>query len=186
MRPYSPGGELNALATARKGIIPPTPSSHRLRLGLPGYLILFAPLAFVPQRQLQSRWPPSPPAFLSISTHFTATPRIPPSSPALQPRSFECRSTVFDGISHPTYGTAYAPFTPSKSEQRSPPLYYRGCWHRVSRGFLLEYYHSGTVLTSRPLLPKDSSLQPEGLHPTRGVASSGLRPLRKILDCSLP
>ena len=42
-------------------------------------------------------------------------------------------------ISHPTHAAAYAPFTPSKSEQRSPPLYYRGCWHRVSRGFLLRY-----------------------------------------------
>ena len=26
--------------------MPPTPSAHRLRLGLPGYLIPFAPLAF--------------------------------------------------------------------------------------------------------------------------------------------
>ena len=31
-----------------------TPSNHRLGLGLPGYLILFAPLAFAPQRQLWS------------------------------------------------------------------------------------------------------------------------------------
>ena len=29
--------------------------------------------------------------------------------------------------------TAYAPFTPSKSEQRLHPPYYRGCWHGVSR-----------------------------------------------------
>ncbi len=29
----------------------PTPSIHRLRRGLPGYLILFAPHAFAPQRQ---------------------------------------------------------------------------------------------------------------------------------------
>ena len=28
---------------------------------------------------------------------------------------------------------AYAPFTPSKSEQRLLPPYYRGCWHGVSR-----------------------------------------------------
>ena len=35
---------------------------------------------------------------------------------------------------------AYAPFTPSKSEQRYGPLYYRGCWHRVSRPFLLRYH----------------------------------------------
>ena len=32
----------------------------------------------------------------------------------------------------------------------------------------------------------DSGLQPEGLNPARGVAPSGLRPLRKILDCSHP
>ncbi len=39
-----------------------------------------------------------------------------------------------------TYGPAYAPFTPSDSEQRSHPTYYRGCWHVVSR-CLLEWYH---------------------------------------------
>ena len=31
------------------------------------------------------------------------------------------------------------PFTPSDSGQRSPPTSYRGCWHVVSRGFLLRY-----------------------------------------------
>jgi hypothetical protein len=36
------------------------------------------------------------------------------------------------------------------------------------------------------LLPPDSALQPEGLRRARGVARSGLRPLPKILDCSLP
>ena len=34
---------------------------------------------------------------------------------------------------------AYAPFTPSKSGQRLPPTYYRGCWHVVSRDFLVDY-----------------------------------------------
>ena len=38
-------------------------------------------------------------------------------------------------ISPPTYQAAYAPFTPSDSGQRLHPLYYRGCWHRVSRCF---------------------------------------------------
>ncbi len=90
------------------------------------------------------------------------------------------------GISHPTHKTAYAPFTPSKPEQRLPPLYYRGCWHRVSRGFLLGYYQQYGVLIRPALLPHHSSLQSEDLHPARGVASSGLRPLRMILDCSLP
>ena len=42
-------------------------------------------------------------------------------------------------ISHLTYTPGYTPFTPSKSGQRLPPTYYRGCWHVVSRGFLLWY-----------------------------------------------
>ena len=60
-----------------------TPSIHRLRRGLPGYLILFAPHAFEPQRHLQSSKPPSPLVFLLISTHFTATLGIPLASPAI-------------------------------------------------------------------------------------------------------
>ena len=39
--------------------------------------ILFAPPAFAPQRQVRPRKPPSPPVFLLISAHFTATPGIP-------------------------------------------------------------------------------------------------------------
>src|SRR3954454_17673629 len=61
----------------------PTASSHRLRRGLPGYLILFAPHAFAPQRQYRSRRPPSPLVFLPISTHFTATQEILPPSTVL-------------------------------------------------------------------------------------------------------
>ena len=72
----------------------PTPSIHRLRRGLPGYLILFAPHAFVPQRQYQSSRPPSPLVFLLISTHFTATLGIPPASPGLEHRSFKCSPGV--------------------------------------------------------------------------------------------
>jgi hypothetical protein len=56
---------------------PPTSSFHRLQHGLPGYLILFATHAFAPQRQYESRKPPSPLVFFPISTHFTATPEIP-------------------------------------------------------------------------------------------------------------
>ena len=69
-------------------------SAHRLRLGLPGYLIPFAPLAFASQRQNLSREPPSPPEFLLISTHFTAPPGIPLSPPGLKPGSIRCRSSV--------------------------------------------------------------------------------------------
>ncbi len=42
-------------------------------------------------------------------------------------------------FSHPTRRSTYALFTPSKSEQRLSPPYYRGCWHGVSRDFLCGY-----------------------------------------------
>ena len=74
--------------------IPPTSSTHRLRRGLPGYLILFAPHAFEPQRQLCSSKSPSPLMFLLISTHSTATLGIPLTSPTLKPTSLECSSGV--------------------------------------------------------------------------------------------
>ena len=73
-----------------EGVSPPTPSNHRLRRGLPGYLILFATHAFEPQRQLQPSRPPSPLVFLLISTHFTATLGIPLASPSLKKNSFKC------------------------------------------------------------------------------------------------
>ena len=60
-----------------KGRKPLTLSTHRLRRGLPGYLILFDPHAFAHQRQLQTRKSPSPLVFLHISAHFTATHGIP-------------------------------------------------------------------------------------------------------------
>ena len=54
-----------------------TPSVHRLLCGLPGYLILFAPRTFAPQRQLSAGTLPSPSVFFQISTDFTPTPGIP-------------------------------------------------------------------------------------------------------------
>src|SRR5699024_9090910 len=88
------GGVLNALTSAPRGGNPLTPSTHRLRRGLPGYLILFATHAFAPQRQLQTRESPSPLGFLHISTHFTATRGIPLSSSVLKSFSFQCPSTL--------------------------------------------------------------------------------------------
>jgi hypothetical protein len=43
----------------------------------------------VSERQMQARRPPSPLVFLPISTHFTTTPGIPPSSDALKSSSIE-------------------------------------------------------------------------------------------------
>ena len=127
------------LAPAQKGSIPPTPSIHRLRRGLPGYLILFAPHAFAPQRQFSSRKSPSPPVFFLISTHFTATLGIPLSSPILQLPSFLPITGLSPALLRGTWEAACARFTPNNSGQRLPPTYYRGCWHVVSRGFLVRY-----------------------------------------------
>ncbi len=44
-------------------------------------------------------------------------------------------------ISHVTCQAAYELFTPNNSGQRSPPTYYRGCWHVVGRGFFCRYRH---------------------------------------------
>src|SRR5213595_3672416 len=88
---------LIALAAARWDWVPITPSIHSLGLDLLVDLTLFAPLAFAPQRQLWSSAPLSPQVFLPISTHFTATPGIPRTSPILQHGSFACKLPVEPG-----------------------------------------------------------------------------------------
>ncbi|KAK8985158.1 hypothetical protein V6N11_011997 [Hibiscus sabdariffa] len=80
----SPGGILNALATALHGSIRTALSIHHLRLGLLGYLIPFAPLAFVSQCQCRPSRVLSPLVFFPISTHFTAPPEIPSAPTVLQ------------------------------------------------------------------------------------------------------
>ena len=79
---------------AQQGSIPATPSIHRLQRGLPGYLILFAPHAFAPQRQLRPSKSPSPLVVLPISTHFTATLGIPLTSSALKLSSIKGNSNL--------------------------------------------------------------------------------------------
>jgi len=64
------------------------PSTHRLQRGLHGYLIRFAPHAFVPECQNCSSKLPSHLVFLPILTHFTTTPVIPLASPSLKSYSF--------------------------------------------------------------------------------------------------
>ena len=51
-------------------------------------------------------------------------------------------------------------FTPSNSGQRSPPTSYRGCWHVVSRGFLLRYRQLQVIS-----YPQVSSLKTELYNP---------------------
>src|SRR4030095_3725870 len=95
-----------------KGCNPPTTTCHRLGRGLPGYLILFAPHAFVHERQYRPRGLPSPSVFLRISTHFTATRGIPSPSAVLQRCSHKCSSQVepgdFTSVLHHRLRTLYA------------------------------------------------------------------------------
>ena len=82
------------VSCATKASKAPTASRHRLRHGLPGYLILFATHAFVPQCQSSSRDLPTLSVFFQISTHSTATLGIPLTSPTLKTRSFRCSTRV--------------------------------------------------------------------------------------------
>ena len=79
----------------------PTVSHHRLLRGLPGYLILFDPHAFVPQRQLPLREVSSQSAFCVISMHFTATLLIPPTATVFKPASIKGSSQVGPGYFTP-------------------------------------------------------------------------------------
>ena len=65
------------------------------------------------------------------------------------------------GISPLSYKSAYTPFTPSNSEQRLPPSYYRGCWHEVCRGFFRCYRHHRHIRKSFTIR-KPSSLTRHG------------------------
>ncbi len=71
-----------------------TASDHRLRRGLPGYLILFAPHAFVHQCQYVVSDLPSQSVFYVISMHFTATLHILTTSQRLKIGSIKGSSTV--------------------------------------------------------------------------------------------
>ena len=74
--------------------IPPASGPQRLQRGLLGYLSLFAPHAFVTERQLRSSKPPSQLVFFHISAHFTATCGVPLASTPLKNVSFKCSSEV--------------------------------------------------------------------------------------------
>ncbi len=68
---------------------------------------------------------------------------------------------------------AYARFTPSDSGQRSPPTYYRGCWHVVSRGFF-GGYHQGLSPPKAVYDPKAFFLHAASLHQACAQCESSL------------
>ena len=197
MRAYSPGGALIAFASAPGS--PPTPSAHRLLCGLPGYLNLFAPRTFAPQRQYMARHPPSPPVFFLKSTDFTLPPGIPMPPPVLKPCSSRRITGLGPALSHQACKAACAPFTPNHSEQRSPPTCYRGCWHVVSRGLFRDSRHlaripSGHYSPSRKelynltaFIAHAASLHQAFAHCGRFLAAASRRSLdRSQFQCGRP
>ena len=119
--------------------------------------------------------------------------RIPPLHMEFHSPLLHSRKTVSDavsrlsrGLSHQTYSSACARFTPNKSGQRSGPTYYRGCWHVVSRPFLVSYRHSVNFPLSHSFFSYNRALRSENLLHSRGVARSDFRPLPKIPYCCLP
>ncbi len=87
-----------------------------------------------------------------------------------------------------TYDPAYAPFTPSDSEQRLHPTYYRGCWHVVSR-CLLEWYHQSIatifshpteVYNPKAVIPHAALLRQTFVHCAKFPTAASRRSLGRI------
>ena len=187
MRAYSPGGTFNAFASVPT-LLPP-PNVHRLLCGLPGYLNLFAPRTFAPQRQYMARYLPSPSVFFQISTDFTPTPGIPISPPVLKLSSFQRQTGLSPEFLHQTCQAACVPFTPNNSEQRSPPTCYRGCWHVVSRGLFRDSRHRAPIpwrayspsrkglYNLAAFIAHAASLHPTSVHCGRFLAAASRRSL---------
>ncbi len=124
-------------------------------------------VSIVPESRLRywcsSRYLRIPP--LHLEFHFPLTysrPIVSDAGLGLSPR-----------FSHPTYRSAYTPFTPSKSEQRLSPPYYRGCWHGVSRDFFcryrqakISYYSRGSSLLKGFYTPKSFIIHAASLRQT--------------------
>ncbi len=173
------------LTAARKGSIPPTPSIHRLQRGLPGYLIPFAPHAFAPQRQCRASESPSPPVFFLISTHSTATPGIPLTSPGLEPSRIQCSRSVERQRFHTRRAwPPTRPLRPMNPNNACPLRLTAAAGTKLAGASSTGTVNSGFAI--RTFFPVERSLHPEGLLPPRGVARSGFPPLPKPLDCCPP
>ena len=95
-------------------------------------------------------------------------------------------------ISHLTFPTAYTLFTPSNSGQRSPPTYYRGCWHVVSRGLFKRYHQINMVLACQPfslikevynpkaVIPHAASLRQACAHCGKFLTAASRRSLGRV------
>ena len=100
-----------------------------------------------------------------------------PVSPAQLPLSRSLPQT--------TRHTTYEPFTPSKSGQRSHPTYYRGCWHVVSRCFLIQVPSLSSspakgVYNPKAVIPHTASLHQACAHCAKFPTAASRRSLGRI------
>ncbi len=94
----------------------------------------------------------------------------------------------FGGLSPPlrppACRAAYARFTPNESGQRSPPTYYRGCWHVVSRGFFCRYSLDSSLLKAvydpKASVPHAASLRQGSPHCARFPTAASRRSLGRV------
>ncbi len=97
---------------------------------------------------------------------------------------WEAPAQVSRAISPPTRAAAYAPFTPSNSGQRSPPTYYRGCWHVVSRGFFLGYRPPWGYDPPRASSPRKAVYDPKAVLPHAASLGQGCPHCRRSLTAA--
>ena len=117
-------------------------------LPAPSHLSVSRPLAACLRHRCSSRYLQISPLHLEFrlrlgdSSHAVST-AVRGLSPRLSPQT--CRS-------------AYMPFTPNDSEQRSHLTCYRGCWHVISRCLFTRYSHP------RGIPSPGYSSRPKGLY----------------------
>ena len=146
MRSYSPGGRLNNYSTALPGLTPwKHQSLHHLQLGLLGYLIRFAPPAFVPHRR--TRFGKTPwrfersdifgrnRSFATVSPSglnaFYRYPRSTSSLPRSQTPQYPLHALPLSGnMSQRTYRVGYERFRPNIRGYHSRRWCYRGGCHQ--------------------------------------------------------
>ncbi len=88
------------------------------------------------------------------------------------------------GLSHLTYQPACTRFTPSNSEQRLHPPYYRGCWHGVSRCFLQWYHQFSRILPDRTFSHLTELYNPKAFFTHAALLRQGFPHCAKFLTAA--
>ena len=107
-------------------------------LPAPSHLSVSNLLAACLRHRCSSRYLQISPLHLEFRLrHSGSSPAVPSAVPGLGP-----------GISRQACISAYMPFTPNNSEQRSRLTCYRGCWHVISRRLFARYSHREGIPSS--------------------------------------